>query len=183
MVVDQEDGQVAKAWIAEVTESQHFAPHRLTIHANRGSSMTSKPVAALLSDLKIGRTLSRPMCDNDNPFSESQFRTIKYRPDFPDRFGSYEDGHATVPDFSIGITTIIVIRALGFIPQPTCTTAEPKPSANNAGSSFSTPMASIPSDSSARSRPHRSSRPSQGSINPKRRLRHTTSMKKPFQKG
>jgi putative transposase len=60
MVVDQEDGQVAKAWIAEVTESQHIAPHRLTIHADRGSSMTSKPVDALLSDLKIGRTLSRP---------------------------------------------------------------------------------------------------------------------------
>jgi putative transposase len=60
MVVDQEDAQVAKAWLEEVTVSQHIAPHRLTIHADRGSSMTSKPVAALLSDLKIGRTHSRP---------------------------------------------------------------------------------------------------------------------------
>ena len=91
MVVDQEDGQVAKAWIAEVTESQHIAPHRLTIHADRGSSMTSKPVAALLSDLKIGRTHSRPHVSNDNPYSEAGFKTLKYCPAFPERFGSRED--------------------------------------------------------------------------------------------
>ncbi|MCU1490656.1 MAG: transposase [Acidimicrobiaceae bacterium] len=91
MVVDQEDGQVAKAWIAEVTESQAIAPHRLTIHADRGSSMTSKPVAALLSDLKIGRTHSRPHVSNDNPYSEAGFKTLKYCPAFPERFGSRED--------------------------------------------------------------------------------------------
>jgi putative transposase len=63
MVVDQEDGQVAKAWLKEVTASQQIAPGTLTIHADRGSSMTSKPVAVLLSDLKIGRTHSRPRLD------------------------------------------------------------------------------------------------------------------------
>jgi putative transposase len=91
MVVDQEDAQVAKAWIAEVVESQGIAPHRLTIHADRGSSMTSKPVAALLSDLKIGRTHSRPHVSNDNPYSEAGFKTLKYCPAFPERFGSRED--------------------------------------------------------------------------------------------
>ena len=91
MIVDQEDGQVAKAWIAEVAASQHIAPHRLTIHADRGSSMTSKPVAALLSDLKIGRTHSRPHVSNANPYSEAGFKTLKYCPAFPERFGSRED--------------------------------------------------------------------------------------------
>ncbi len=71
MVVDQEDAQVAKAWIAEVVASQHIAPGTLTVHADRGSSMTSKPVAVLLSDLKIGRTHSRPHVSNDNPYRPS----------------------------------------------------------------------------------------------------------------
>jgi hypothetical protein len=65
MVVDQEDAQVAKAWITEVVASQHIAPGTLTVHADRGSSMTSKPVAVLLADLKIGRTHSRPHVSND----------------------------------------------------------------------------------------------------------------------
>jgi len=91
MVVDQEDAQVAKAWLTEVVASQHIAPHSLTIHADRGSSMTSKPVAVLLSDLKIGRTHSRPHVSNDNPYSEAGFKTLKYCPAFPERFGSRQD--------------------------------------------------------------------------------------------
>jgi putative transposase len=91
MVVDQEDAQVAKAWLAEVAASQHIAPGTLTIHADRGSSMTSKPVAVLLSDLKIGRTHSRPHVSNDNPYSEAGFKTLKYCPAFPERFGSRQD--------------------------------------------------------------------------------------------
>lgn len=91
MVVDQEDGQVAKAWLKEVTASQQIAPGTLTIHADRGSSMTSKPVAVLLSDLKIGRTHSRPHVSNDNPYSEAGFKTLKYCPAFPERFGSRQD--------------------------------------------------------------------------------------------
>jgi putative transposase len=91
MVVDQEDAQVAKAWIAEVVASQHIAPGTLNIHSDRGSSMTSKPVALLLSDLKIGRTHSRPHVSNDNPYSEAGFKTLKYCPTFPGRFGSRQD--------------------------------------------------------------------------------------------
>jgi putative transposase len=60
----------------------------------RGSPMTSKPVAFLLADLGVTKSHSRPHCSNDNPDSESQFRTMKYRPEFPDRFGSYQDAHA-----------------------------------------------------------------------------------------
>jgi putative transposase len=91
MVVDQEDAQVARAWLAEVAASQHIAPGTLTIHADRGSSMTSKPVAVLLADLKIGRTHSRPHVSNDNPYSEAGFKTLKYCPAFPERFGSRQD--------------------------------------------------------------------------------------------
>jgi putative transposase len=56
--------------------------------------MTAKPVAFLLADLGVTKSHSRPHCSNDNPYSESQFRTMKYRPEFPDRFGSYADAHA-----------------------------------------------------------------------------------------
>jgi putative transposase len=66
----------------------------LTIHADRGSSMRSKPVALLLADLGITKSHSRPHVPDDNPFSESQFKTIKYHPSFPDRFGSLEDARA-----------------------------------------------------------------------------------------
>ncbi len=67
---------------------------QLTIHADRGSPMIAKPVVHLLADLGVIKSHSRPHASNDNPFSESQFRTLKYRPDFPDRFGSFEDAQA-----------------------------------------------------------------------------------------
>jgi DNA replication protein DnaC len=79
----------------EPTCDKHaIAPDQLTIHADRGSSMTSKPVAWLLADLGVTRTHSRPHVSNDNPFSEAQFKTLKYRPDFPDRFATYETARA-----------------------------------------------------------------------------------------
>jgi putative transposase len=69
-------------------------PSQLTLHADRGSSMTSQSVAPLLSDLGVSKTQLRPHVSNDNPFSESNFKTLKYRPDFPDRFGCIEDSRA-----------------------------------------------------------------------------------------
>lgn len=71
----------------------------MTIHADRGSSMTSKPVAFLLADLGVIKSHSRPHVSNDNPFSEAQFKTLKYRPDFPDRFDSIEDARRHCQDF------------------------------------------------------------------------------------
>jgi putative transposase len=67
---------------------------RLTIHADNGSSMASQPVAFLLADLGVTKTHSRPHTSNDNPYSEAQFTTLKYRPDFPERFGSLDDARA-----------------------------------------------------------------------------------------
>ena len=81
---------LARAADRETCEKQNIEPGQLTIHADRGSSMTSKPVALLLADLGITKTHSRPHVSDDNPYSESQFKTLKYRPTFPERFGSYE---------------------------------------------------------------------------------------------
>ena len=84
----RESAQVAKQLIAQAVEQQGIVPGQLTIHADRGSSMRSKPVAFLLADLGVTKTHSRPYTATDNPYSEAQFKTLKYRPDFPDHFDS-----------------------------------------------------------------------------------------------
>ena len=96
MIAHAERAALAKRLIDETCIKQAIEPGQLTVHADRGSSMTSKPVAFLLADLGVTKTHSRPYTSNDNPFSESQFKTFKYRPGFPDRFESYE----TAWDFS-----------------------------------------------------------------------------------
>ena len=91
MVAHRESAELAKRLISETIRKQEADPSLLTIHADRGSSMKSKCVAMLLSDLGVTKTHSRPYTSNDNPFSESQFKTMKYRPDFPKNFGCIED--------------------------------------------------------------------------------------------
>jgi putative transposase len=99
MLARAERATLAEALLEETIRKQQIERHQLTIHADRGTSMASKPVAFLLADLGVTKTHSRPRCSNDNPYSESQFRTLKYRPDFPARFGSFEDAHAHCGDF------------------------------------------------------------------------------------
>lgn len=99
MLAHRESAHLAKQLIADTCRKQKIAPGQLTVHADRGSSMTSKPVAFLLSDLGVTKTHSRPHFSNDNPYSESQFRTMKYRPGFPDRFGSIQDARIFAVDF------------------------------------------------------------------------------------
>ncbi|NJL72749.1 MAG: IS3 family transposase [Candidatus Competibacteraceae bacterium] len=94
MIAHRESAELAKRLIAQMCAKQQIDRDQLTIHADRGSSMRSKPVALLLSDLGVTKTHSRPHVSNDNPFSESQFKTLKYRPSFPERFGSIEDARA-----------------------------------------------------------------------------------------
>ena len=91
MVASRESAVLAERLIAEAVRRQQVDRHQLTLHADRGSSMASKPVAFLLADLGVTKSHSRPHCSNDNPYSEAQFKTLKYRPDFPERFGSIED--------------------------------------------------------------------------------------------
>lgn len=84
----REAAQVAKELIAQAFQQQGIGPGELTVHADRGPSMRSKPVAFLLADLGITKTHSRPYTSTDNPYSEAHFRTLKYRPGYPDRFAS-----------------------------------------------------------------------------------------------
>jgi putative transposase len=93
-VAPTESGELAKELIADAVARHEVPPGQLTVHADRGSSMTSNPVVELLAFLGIGRTHSRPHVSNDNPYSESQFKTLKYCPAFPERFGCIEDARA-----------------------------------------------------------------------------------------
>ena len=99
MVADKESDVLAERLIDETCKRHGIQSGRLTIHADRGSSMKSKAVALLLCDLGIAKTHSRPRVSDDNPFSESAFKTLKYRPDFPERFDSLEHARAHSVDF------------------------------------------------------------------------------------
>lgn len=94
MVAPTETGELAEAFIAEAIASQGIGRDQLAIHADRGTSMTSKPVAQLLVDLGVARSHSRPHVSNDNPYSEANFKTLKYCPAFPGRFGSIQDARS-----------------------------------------------------------------------------------------
>jgi putative transposase len=90
-VAQRETGELAKDFIAETYRQQNIKPGQLALHADRGTSMTSKPVSQLLIDLGVDRSHSRPHVSNDNPYSEAAFKTLKYCPAFPDNFGSIQD--------------------------------------------------------------------------------------------
>jgi putative transposase len=98
-VAPSESGELAKELIADAVARHEVPPGQLTVHADRGSSMTSNPVVELLAFLGIGRTHSRPHVSNDNPYSEAQFKTLKYCPAFPERFGCIEDARAFCEQF------------------------------------------------------------------------------------
>lgn len=99
MLAARESAELAEQLIADTLYKQNIAPGTLTLHADRGSSMRSKSVAELLIDLQVAKTHSRPHVSDDNPYSESQFKTLKYRPDFPDRFGCVEHGRVHCQQF------------------------------------------------------------------------------------
>ena len=94
MVAHRESEILAERLIRLSCQKQQIQPQQLTLHADRGSSMRSKTVALLLSDLGITKSHSRPHVSNDNPFSEAQFKTLKYQPLFPKQFGSIEDSRS-----------------------------------------------------------------------------------------
>ena len=98
-VAAAETGELAKEFIAETLAAQNVGPGDLSLHADRGTSMTSKPVAQLLVDLGVARSHSRPHVSNDNPYSEAQFKTLKYCPAFPGQFGSIQDARTFCATF------------------------------------------------------------------------------------
>jgi putative transposase len=99
MIAERESATLAQQLIQETCRKQEIQPEQLTVHADRGSSMRSKTVALLLADLGVTKTHSRPYVSNDNPYSESQFKTMKYRPTYPERFGSIQDARAWARSF------------------------------------------------------------------------------------
>jgi len=99
MVADRELATLAETLIQEACIRQQIPRDQLTLHADRGSSMKSKLVAQLLADLGVTKTHSRPHVSNDNPFSEAHFKTLKYRPGFPERFGCIEDARTFCQNF------------------------------------------------------------------------------------
>ena len=99
MVAERESAALAERLLDQTITKQHITRDQLAIHADRGPSMASKQVAQLLADLGVTKSHSRPHISNDNPYSESQFKTLKYRPQFPDRFGSIQDARAFCQQF------------------------------------------------------------------------------------
>ena len=99
MIAYRESAELAKHLIEQSCEKQNILPGQLTIQADRGSSMTSKSVALRLSDLGVVKTHSRPHISDDNPYSESHFKTLKYRPGFPDRFSSMDEARLFCVEF------------------------------------------------------------------------------------
>ncbi len=99
MVAEREAAELAKELIETTCQRQYIVPEQLTLHSDRGPAMKAKSVALLLSDLGVKKSHSRPHVSNDNPFSEAQFKTLKYHPTFPERFGSLQDVRAWTDDF------------------------------------------------------------------------------------
>ncbi len=99
MVAAREAALLAERLLADTIANQQVEAGQLTVHADRGSSMTSKPVALLLADLGVTKSHSRPHVSNDNPYSEAQFKTLKHHPTFPDRFGCIQDARAFCQEF------------------------------------------------------------------------------------
>jgi len=115
MVATRESGELARRLIVDTTAKQGIQPGMLTLHADRGSSMKSKPVALLLSDLGVTKTHSRPYTSTDNPYSEAQFKTLKYRPEFPRRFGSIEDARVFCREFFTWYNTVHRHSGIGYM--------------------------------------------------------------------
>lgn len=99
MIAHRETAGLARQLVEHSCRQQGIVPGQLSLHADRGSSMTSKSLALLLADLGVVKTHSRPHVSDDNPFSEAHFKTLKYRPGYPDRFGSIEDARRFCQEF------------------------------------------------------------------------------------
>jgi putative transposase len=111
----QDSATLAQRLIAQTCARQGIAQGALTIHADRGAAMLAKSVALLLADLGIVKSHGRPHVSNDNPYSESQFKTLKYHPEFPGRFGSLQDARSFLLDFFQWYNTMHHHSALGWL--------------------------------------------------------------------
>ena len=115
LIAERESAELAEQLIAQTVARHDVPAGQLTLHADRGASMRSKPFAALLVDLDIAKSHSRPHVSDDNPYSEAQFKTLKYRPNFPARFGCLEDARAHCRAFFTWYNTRHRHSGIGFM--------------------------------------------------------------------
>jgi putative transposase len=115
LVAERDSATLAQRLIAQTCERQGVERGQLTIHADRGAAMIAKSVALLLADLGVIKTHSRPHVSNDNPYSESQFKTLKYHPKFPERFGCVQDARSFLRDFFLWYNTMHHHSGLGWL--------------------------------------------------------------------
>ena len=99
MIANQQTAALGRTLISQTYEKHGIEEGQLTLHADRGGPMIAKPLAFLLADLGVTKSHSRPHTSNDNPYSEAQFKTMKYRPSYPERFGSKQDARAWARPF------------------------------------------------------------------------------------
>lgn len=119
MVADRENGSLAKHLLEETCAKEAIPPGQLIIHQDRGTPMTSKTLGQMYVDLSVGSSYSRPHVSDDNPYSESQFKTLKYRPDFPDRFGCSQDATAHCRKFFLWYNTEHRHSGIGYLTPET----------------------------------------------------------------
>ncbi|MCC6319008.1 MAG: transposase family protein [Gemmatimonadaceae bacterium] len=155
LVAPRESAALAERLIATSCARQGILPRQLTVHADRGGAITSKPVALLLADRGVTKTHSRPHVSNDNPLSEAQFKTLKYRPAFPGRLAPSWTRAPTETCSSLGTTRRIATAASDCTRRTTCTTALPPRARPPVRPSSPPRTAGIPNAScaTARSRP------------------------------
>jgi putative transposase len=147
LVAAAEDAVVAKDFLDDAMNRNGSQPH--TIHADRGGATVSKPVSELLVDLRVIRFHSRPRTSNDNPYSEAQFKTLKYMPDFPERFGSLADARAFCDGFFMACNHEHRHSGIGMHTPPRCTSAPPSRSGPSGRPPSTRPTPNTPSASRA----------------------------------
>jgi len=173
-VQHRETGPIAKALIGQAVEQQRIRRDQLIVHADRGSSMTSKPVAFLLADLGIAKSHGRPYTSTDNPYSQAQFKTLKYRPALPARFDSIEHARSFCREFFDHYNHHHRHSGIGLMTPATVHYGHAEAVHASASASSTPPTHGRPNDSSAARRPHRPSRPPRGSTSPRQPRRLLT---------
>lgn len=142
-----EDGRLAADLVADIIATQGTPPGWL--HADGGAAMTSKPLGSLLANLDVTRSHNRPRTSNDNPYSEAQFKTMKYTPDYPNRFDSLGHARAWMEEFMAWYNHEPATHGSACTPRPRCTTAPPTTSEPPARPSSTPPGSPTPNGSTA----------------------------------
>ena len=165
-VADSESATLFKPLFNDTLAKHQVPPGQLTLHADRGGPMKAKATALLLADLGVTKSHSRPHTSNDNPFSEAHFKTLKYQPAFPRRFGCIEDAKGFCRAFFAWYNQDHHHAGLGLMTQTRSTTDRRMPSTPPASKPSTAPLPNIPNASSSSRPDHPRNPPPPGSTHP-----------------